>query len=126
MTPILLILMSCRSTGEVHTELVTEPAAPPMPAPPRRISPPCDNLSAALVPALSGDTAGLDVTDAGVLITVVASEGAELPAGFAEELRAGGLIQGRMPAADLCILATTPGVTDVRSPITASPKENQP
>ncbi|MFT5685365.1 MAG: hypothetical protein ACI8RZ_006316 [Myxococcota bacterium] len=132
MIPIFLTLLSCRSTGEVHPEPVVmsvpetteESAPPPMPAPPRRVAPPCNNLAAALIPALSGDTTGLDVSEAGVQVTVEAGEDATLPAGFAEELRAGGLIQGRMPAADLCTLATTPGVTAVRSPITASPKQD--
>ena len=107
---LLMLVLSCRSASEVP------------PPPPPRTPPPCDNLSAELHPALSGQTDGLDVTEAGVEVVVEASADVVLPEGFTESLRAGGLIQGRMPAADLCVLASTAGVTEVRAPLKASTK----
>ena len=86
----------------------------------------CSALSSSLQRLHAGeDVAGIDVDDKRRVQVVVKGD-FDKPkgsaSGFDEELRAGGLAQGWIPVSQLCALADTPGVTEVRVPDRASPK----
>ena len=81
----------------------------------------CSALSDSLQRVHAGEeVAGVAVEDGRVQVVVAGDFDA--PKGFEEELRAGGLTQGWVLTSQLCVLADSPGVTEVRPPERASPK----
>lgn len=83
----------------------------------------CSALSSELTRLAGGETVpGIDLDKAGRVQVVVEPDVADLPASFDEEVRAGGMVQGWVRPAELCVLAGAAGVEGVRTPVRASPK----
>ena len=81
-------------------------------SPPVGQAEPCERLMGAL---------RARVAEGGPVRVVVEGEVA-LPAGFVEEARTAGLVQGTLPGDQLCALADLPGVVRVRAPFEAAAK----
>jgi hypothetical protein len=102
------------------------PAAPASKPPPRKekTASPCDGparLDAALRDLAEAAAAGTAPATP-VTVVVTLSDGAAPPDLLSDLVVAGPLVQGTIPADQLCDLAAAPGVESLRKPIEARPK----